>query len=137
MNLKISAASGSLLAWVLPGTFNTPPTFSQQLLDAWKRKTLAGALINTGARFFCATTAPGAQLIQEGLLVFGFQGAGASALVLAFEQRLDPALDEGADVAEYGSSCSGVIISPKIELNVVTSGWAWGTWVMFTPMIPP
>ena len=83
--------------------FQAPSDFSSQLLDDWKRKTLAGALLNLGARFFCATKAPGSQLVQEGLLVFGFQGAGASALVLAFEQRIDPALDEGADKAEYGA----------------------------------
>ncbi len=71
--------------------------------EAWSALSTAPALLNPGARFFCATTAPGSQLVQEGLLVFAFQGSGASALVLLFEQRLDPALDEGADKAEYGA----------------------------------
>jgi hypothetical protein len=64
VNLKISAASGSFFAWVLRGTFKTPPTFSQQLVDARKRKTLAGALFDPSARFLCAAKAPGSHTIS-------------------------------------------------------------------------
>jgi hypothetical protein len=77
--------------------FQDPADFSQQLVDARQRKTLAGALFNPGARLLCAAKTPDPQLVQEGLAVFRIQGAGATTLVLAFEQRRDPALNEGAN----------------------------------------
>ncbi len=88
MNLKISAASGSFFAWVLRGPLQDPADFSQQLVDARKRKTLAGALFDPSARFLYAAKAYESQLVKEVLAVCQRSGCRcAPPLVLTLEQR--------------------------------------------------